>query len=531
MQIITKINKSMKKLISLLTRLCSPRVGSQKDNGSTRLRVDYDSFTCRLRVCPLKLVSVLAILLTIGVGNVWGADVNVSIATYASDNSWSNGTRYESVSIDANVTATASGSSTSNTGKYYSADDSWRFYAGESGTLTISTTSGTISSVTLTFTVKDNGKISYSNTALTSGTAQSVSGSSVTFSAGSTDGSRGKVFITAISVTYTPAGGASVATPTFSVAAGTYTSAQSVSISCATAGSTIYYTTDGTTPTSSSTEYSSAISISSSCTLKAIAKKGSDYSSVASASYTINIPYTVTFVTGTNNPTVDPVTEESKGEGIELPDGVTPDCSYDGWVFAGWAKTSITEQNTAPRLYMPGDDYSPDGDENMYAVYRKLTSGTSTATFTSSDLSNLTVIYSGKWWVHSATGVEFYIHSYGIYDSKFDIWKSWALIDAHTQIKQVVFTNADATTIDHIALNSAESSAGGSASISGTTTQTITCSGDVSQLYLYSPASSDSYFTAFTVTYYNAKYNSNPTCAACDADPTIGDASINGSVF
>ncbi len=63
----------MKKL-NLFSRMCSPRVGSQKDEGSTRLRVVFDSFTCRLRVCPLKLVSILAILMTIGVGNVWGAE-------------------------------------------------------------------------------------------------------------------------------------------------------------------------------------------------------------------------------------------------------------------------------------------------------------------------------------------------------------------------------------------------------------------------------------------------------------------------
>ena len=41
----------------------------------------------------------------------------------------------------------------------------------------------------------------------------------------------------------------SAATPTFSPIAGTYNSAQSITISDATAGSTIFYTTNGTAPT------------------------------------------------------------------------------------------------------------------------------------------------------------------------------------------------------------------------------------------------------------------------------------------
>ena len=88
-----------------------------------------------------------------------------------------------------------------------------------------------------------------------------------------------------------------VATPTFSVDGGTYTSVQSVTISCATDGATIYYTTDGTDPTSSSTEYTSAVSIDHSCTLKAIAIKGDDESNVASAAYTINLPTEYNLVT------------------------------------------------------------------------------------------------------------------------------------------------------------------------------------------------------------------------------------------
>ncbi len=77
-------------------------------------------------------------------------------------------------------------------------------------------------------------------------------------------------------------------TPTFSVDEGTYTSSQSVTLSCATPGATIHYTTDGTTPDGSSPTYSSAIAVASTTTIKAIAvKDGLVNSPVASATYTI----------------------------------------------------------------------------------------------------------------------------------------------------------------------------------------------------------------------------------------------------
>ncbi len=83
------------------------------------------------------------------------------------------------------------------------------------------------------------------------------------------------------------------ATPTFSPAAGTYTSAQSVAIADATQGVSIYYTTDGSTPTTSSTAYTGPISLSGSATttIKAIAAAPPAIfaSQVASATYVINL--------------------------------------------------------------------------------------------------------------------------------------------------------------------------------------------------------------------------------------------------
>ena len=81
------------------------------------------------------------------------------------------------------------------------------------------------------------------------------------------------------------------ATPVISPAAGTYASAQTATISDATAGVAIYYTTDGSTPTTASNIYSGSLAIPSSETLQAIAiASGSSASAVATAAYTIQNP-------------------------------------------------------------------------------------------------------------------------------------------------------------------------------------------------------------------------------------------------
>lgn len=97
--------------------------------------------------------------------------------------------------------------------------------------------------------------------------------------------------VTVSKVEYYYSNGASTpacATPTFTPAAGAYTSAQSVTIGCETAGATIYYTTDGTAPTTSSSVYSTAIPVSTTTTIKAMAAKaGNSNSDVATATYAI----------------------------------------------------------------------------------------------------------------------------------------------------------------------------------------------------------------------------------------------------
>ena len=60
----------------------------------------------------------------------------------------------------------------------------------------------------------------------------------------------------------------------------------SATISCATAGASIYYTVDGSTPTSASTAYTGAIALSDTTTVKAVAVKDGVSSSVTSRTFT-----------------------------------------------------------------------------------------------------------------------------------------------------------------------------------------------------------------------------------------------------
>ena len=123
--------------------------------------------------------------------------------------------------------------------------------------------------------------------------------------------------------------------PKISVAGGTYTTAQSVTLSCTTKDAAIHYTIDDSTPTSSSPTYSSAINVNQDMTIKAIAtKNGLDNSEVVSAAYVIN--YKVTFNNNGHGTAPSAITPVKYNAFIS--DKKPADLSETGYTFGGWYK-------------------------------------------------------------------------------------------------------------------------------------------------------------------------------------------------
>jgi sugar lactone lactonase YvrE len=127
----------------------------------------------------------------------------------------------------------------------------------------------------------------------------------------------GKVTVTAIAIapgystsasaseSYTfpaPAATTPAYAPIITPVGGNYFAAQTVTMTDATPGAMIYYTTDGSTPTTSSTQYSAAITVSATETVNAIAAaSGYTNSAVTTAVFSITSPTTTT-VTSSENP-------------------------------------------------------------------------------------------------------------------------------------------------------------------------------------------------------------------------------------
>ena len=182
------------------------------------------------------------------------------------------------------------------------------------------------------------------------------------------------------------------ATPTFSPAAGTYASAQSVAIGDSTIGATIYYTTNGSTPTASSTEYSGPIAVSSTEILEAIATAtGYTTSTVGTAAYTIST---------TPPPPPTGLSFSPVGGTYTSPQTVTITSSTPGATI--YYTTSGTTPNTGSSVYSSPITVSGSTSETVQAI---AVVGSGTATYAFGSSAPIHTVQSSNGFAASATSV------------------------------------------------------------------------------------------------------------------------------
>ena len=235
------------------------------------------------------LITAALMLLTMIVSPVKAVGQTKGSVTFTFSDHYSSNTVLDAtaISLDASIQATFNKRNGGTATQYYTNGNAVRWYGG--GTLLIEAKTGsnaTITNITINYTQTANsvsasvGTYSLSNNVGT----WTGSASAVTFTQ---SGTTGQCRISAISVTYSTGGSTAVATPTITPNSGSFLTSQEVSIACATADATIYYTTDGSNPTTSSTQYTEAFTVTETTTVKAFAvKSGLDNSQVATATYT-----------------------------------------------------------------------------------------------------------------------------------------------------------------------------------------------------------------------------------------------------
>ena len=174
------------------------------------------------------------------------------------------------------------------------------------------------------------------------------------------------------------------APPAFSPAPGAYTSAQTVTLSAATPGAAIYYTTDGTVPTTSSPQYTGAVQVSASEVIEAIAvASGYTSSSLAKAGYVISPP-----------PVSGPVIPTNAIAAVGLQ-------ALDTWIFSHDEGTPGTSVGATSLVGSP----SLSGDARQFVTSYTDTGGERYSVSYASDTTSTNFVYDGWVWIEAGSTI------------------------------------------------------------------------------------------------------------------------------
>ena len=309
--------------------------------------------------------------LVVGLGNAWATDYTYKLEIVPSDfNTTSyaanNGAHSKDAVCTTDNSKTMSVSYTTNQIMLQSSIMQWQK---STGYIYNTTDLGTITSVTVESSVGTFTTYYGTSEQPSSGTAGAGKGFFKT-SVGSATGKTTKVEVL---FTISEGDPSACATPTFSPSAGAVERGTEVTISCATDGATIYYTTDGNTPTSSSTLYnpSSKPCITTSTTINAIAvKDGLEDSEVATAAYTIA-------------KVAAPVFSPEEGE-VDKDSEITITCATEGATI--YYTTDGSEPTASSTAYNAEDKPTIDTDKTIKAIAIK-------ANYIDSDVSSASYTY------------------------------------------------------------------------------------------------------------------------------------------
>ena len=330
--------------------------------------------------------AVFALATTTGGGAATETTASVVIKDYASAKSWANSTKYTTVEVDANITASVTGSS--NTGKYYTSGYEWRLYQTETAKLIISATEGkTIKTAKITYNVSNTGVLKLNSSNVTSGTTSTINASSVTYNVGNSgSATNGQVKVTAIEVVYTSGSAGSTTYSNYITTCGGSTPTPAVLVSIAkTAGKTEFTEGDtfekATITATYDDETTKDVTSLATFTGYDMNTTGTQTVNVTyegkSTSYTITVnpkpKYTITW----NNAGTTTTTEVVQGEALgTLPEPA--DCP-SGKKFMGWtAATTVNNDGSGITYIKPTD--KPTANTTYYAVFAVVEGGDATPT-------------------------------------------------------------------------------------------------------------------------------------------------------
>ena len=271
------------------------------------------------------LIAAMALLMVLIIPNgMWG-QTRDEITWTASAQGYANQQAITNVDFDSNVSATFNKGTNSNAPKYYTSGTAIRCYGGNYFTIS---SESTLTSIVISFGSSDGSNAITTDVGTYSSGTWTGSTNSVTFTIGGTFGNRR---IAGFTITYSSGGTPTVSTPTISPDGGIFLTSQEVSISCATDGAKIYYTTDGNDPTISSTAYADPFTITETSTVKAFAvKSGYNDSNIATAEFTKATPMTIAEVReqGTGNVFTTGIVTSCSGATGYIQDETAAICVY-----------------------------------------------------------------------------------------------------------------------------------------------------------------------------------------------------------